>query len=121
MAHVSDLSPRSRRLALLRCSFRYKNSPFGLGLKYFFLFFLLFSFVGCRYYFHETTLKKVDPNFADRFGQSGRPIGRHPGWWKVPPSMLIVPRLEPPPYSDNRHQSNLNYLGIRERRIEDVY
>jgi hypothetical protein len=41
MVHVSDLSPRSRWLALLRCSFRYKNSPFGLELKYFFLFFLL--------------------------------------------------------------------------------
>jgi hypothetical protein len=41
MAHVYDLTPRSRRLALPRFLFRYKNSPFGLGLKYFFLFFLL--------------------------------------------------------------------------------
>jgi hypothetical protein len=41
MMHVSDLTSRSRRLALHRCSFCYKNSPYGLELKYFFLFFLL--------------------------------------------------------------------------------
>jgi len=46
MMHVSDLTSRSRRLALHRRSFCYKNSPFGLELKYFFLFFSTFSFVG---------------------------------------------------------------------------
>ena len=74
MAHVSDLTPHLRWLPHFRCLFRYINSPFGLvGTEILFSFFFTFSFVGCRYYFHETTLKKIDPNFADRFDQSGRP------------------------------------------------
>ena len=40
-----------------------RNSPFGVGLKY-------FAYV---FFFTKQSQKKVDPHFADRFGQSGRP------------------------------------------------
>jgi len=61
MVHVSDLSPRSRWLALLRCSFRYKNSPFGLELKYFFLFFLLSRSLAAVIIFTKQHWKKLTP------------------------------------------------------------
>ena len=38
-ACCSDLTPRFWRLALHRCSFRSTNSPFGVGLNFFFFFF----------------------------------------------------------------------------------
>ena len=50
-----------------------------MGLKYFCFCFFIFSLVGPvfffsepPFFFDETISKKVDPNFADRFGQSGR-------------------------------------------------
>ena len=48
----------------------YHKPSVRLNCFFFFFFFLLVGFV---LIFHETILKKVDPNFADRFDQSGRP------------------------------------------------
>ena len=41
-----------------------------------FFIFYFFSWLVQFYFFHETISKKVDPNFADRFDQSGRPMHR---------------------------------------------
>jgi hypothetical protein len=61
MAHVPDLTSRSRRLELHRCSFRSTNWPFGVGLKYFSLIFLNLRWFG-QFSFHtQQTKKKVDP------------------------------------------------------------
>jgi len=37
-----------------------------------FIFYFLVG-LGLRFFFSRNNLKKVDPHFADRFGQSGRP------------------------------------------------
>ena len=74
MTHASDLTSRSRRLALHRCSFRSTNSTSGIGLESLFLFFTV-SLVGPVFFPHTTNLrKKWTPKFADRFGQCGRPM-----------------------------------------------
>ena len=69
MAHVSDLTSRSRRLALHRCSFRSANWPFGVGLIYFYLFFKIFvgsaSFLSTHNKLKKNE-KMLTPNFADR-------------------------------------------------------
>jgi hypothetical protein len=50
-----------------------RNSPFGVRLQTVFILFSTFLLFGPVCFFYKTKLKKVDPNFADRFGQSGRP------------------------------------------------
>ena len=51
-----------------------RNSPFGVGCGAPIIYFIYFYFfVGwATFFFDETISKKVDPDFADRFGQSGR-------------------------------------------------
>ena len=51
-----------------------RNSPFGVGTRTDYFSFFIFLLVGLVYFFYETLSKKVDPIFADRFAQCGRPI-----------------------------------------------
>ena len=50
-----------------------RNSPFGVGTQTDYFSFFIFLLVGLVYFFYETLSKKVDPIFADRFTQCGRP------------------------------------------------
>ena len=44
-----------------------RNSPFGVRLETVFIIFFTFLLFGPVCFFYKTKLKKVGPNFADRF------------------------------------------------------
>jgi len=73
IAHASDITPRLRRRARTSMFISLETGHLVWDSNNLFFIFYFFSWLVQFYFFHETISKKVDPNFADRFDQSGRP------------------------------------------------
>jgi len=77
IAHASDITPRLRRRARTSMFISLETGHLVWDSNNLFFIFYFFSWLVQFYFFHETISKKVDPNFADRFDQSGRPRLMH--------------------------------------------
>ena len=73
IVHASDITPLLRRRARTSMIISLETGHLVWDSNNLFFTFYFFSWLVQFYFFHETISKKVDPNFADRFDQSGRP------------------------------------------------
>jgi hypothetical protein len=71
-AHVSNLTLHLRRRANTSMFISLETRHLAWGSNNIIFIFYFLVGLGLRFFFSRNNLKKVDPHFADRFGQSGR-------------------------------------------------
>ena len=72
IVHASDLTPRLRQRTTASMFISQQTRHLVWDSNYYFSFFI-FQLVGLVFFFTKLSQKKLTPDFADRFGQCGRP------------------------------------------------